>query len=262
MVRAERGDARPLTTPRTRGTLTPVHEDEPASASRDELVTMVARAHGDAPYAEATLAGRTLAASSKLPKKVAENLGAGFGQWDFFPSAAEIVDFALGYVPPAAPEDALALARAWAADDAAGRPTPLALVGREILQHELRRFDLPALRAAVDEVDATRARERRVALGLDVAPEKAGATPAKRPAPRAKRAAAAPPREIPTRMPKPEFKRPAPPPPPAAAKRFAHPKFGEGVLVSQDGAGEDAKLTIKFEASTKTLLARFVTELP
>jgi hypothetical protein len=241
-----------------------VHDDEAVPRSRDELITMVARAHGDAPYAEATLAGRTLAASSKLPKKVAENLGAGFGQWDFFPSPAEIVDFALGYVPPATPEDALALARAWAADDAARRPTPLALVGREILQHELRRFDLPNVRAAVDEVDPTRARELRLAIGLEVAAETRTetATAAKRAAPRAKRAAAAPPREIPTRMPKPEFKKPPPPPPVAAAKRFSHPKFGEGVLVSQDGAGEDAKLTIKFEAGAKTLLAKFVTELP
>lgn len=246
-----------------------MHDDEAVPRSRDELITMVARAHGDAPYAEATLAGRTLAASSKLPKKVAENLGAGFGQWDFFPSATEIVDFALAYVPPATPEDALALARAWAADDAARRPTPLALVGREILQHELRRFDLPSLRAAVDEVDPTRARELRRAIGLDVAPETktetrtaaTTATPGKRAAPRAKRPAA-PPREIPTRMPKPEFKKPPPPPPVAAAKRFSHPKFGEGVLVSQDGAGDDAKLTIKFEAGAKTLLAKFVTELP
>ena len=30
----------------------------------------------------------------------------------------------------------------------------------------------------------------------------------------------------------------------------------------QDGVGEDAKLTIKFEAGTKTLLAKFVTEVP
>lgn len=242
-----------------------MHEDEAVPRSRDELITMVARAHGDAPYAEATLAGRTLAASSKLPKKIAENLGAGFGQWDFFPSATEIVDFALGYVPPATPEDALALARAWAADDAGRRPTPLALVGREILQHELRRFDLPSLRAAVDEVDPARARELRVALGLDVAAETSADAktnaPAKRPSPRAKRPAA-PAREIPTRMPKPEFRKPPPPPPAAAAKRFSHPKFGEGVLVSQDGAGEDAKLTIKFEAGAKTLLAKFVTELP
>jgi PcrA/UvrD tudor domain len=242
-------------------------DDEAVPCSRDELITMVARAHGNAPYAESAHAGRTLAASSKLPKKIAENLGAGFGQWDFFPSAVEIIDFALGYVPPAAPEDAWALARAWAADEAGGRSTPLALVGREILQHELRRFDLPDLRAAVDEVGPARARELRVAIGLEVGPEKETktATTAKLSSPRPKRSAStstAPPREIPTRMPKPEFKRPPPPPPAAAAKRFSHPKFGEGVLVSQDGAGEDAKLTIKFAAATKTLLARFVTELP
>lgn len=226
---------------------------------------MVARAHGAAPYAESALAGRTLAASSKLPKKVAENLGAGFGQWDFFPSAAEIVDFALGYVPPATPEDGWALARAWAADEAAGRPTPLALVGREILQQELRRFDLPELRAAVDEADPARARELRIAVGLEVGPETKTKAAAKRASPgpkRPARAAAAPPREIPTRMPKPEFKRPPPPPPPAAERRFSHPKFGEGTLMSQDGVGENAKLTIKFASETKTLLARFLTELP
>lgn len=240
-------------------------DNELVPRSRDELIKMVARAHGDAPYAESALAGRTLAASSKLPRKVAENLGAGFGQWDFFPSAAEIVDFALGYVPPAAPDDAWALARAWAADEAAGRPTPLALVGREILQQELGRFDLPTLRAAVDEVDPTRARALRIAIGLEVAPETKAKTAAKRAEARPKRPArtsAAPPREIPTRMPKPEFKRPPPPPPAAAPKRFSHPKFGEGALVSQDGAGENAKLTIKFASETKTLLARFVTELP
>jgi hypothetical protein len=232
---------------------------------------MVTRAHGNAPYAESALAGRTLAASSKLPEKVAVNLGAGFGQWDFFPSAAEIVDFALGYAAPASPDEAWALARAWAADDAGQRPTPLALVGREILQHELRRFDLPDLRAAIDEVDPARARELRIAAGLEVPPEKARTTAAKptttskSAAPRAKRpapAAAAPPREIPTRMPKPEFKRPPPPSPVAAARKFSHPKFGDGVLVSQDGAGADAKLTIKFAEATKTLLAKFVTELP
>jgi hypothetical protein len=241
-------------------------QDDVVPTSRDELITLVARAHGDAPYAESALAGRTLAASSKLPKIVAENLGAGFGQWDFFPSAAEIVDFALGYVPPAEAEDAWSLARTWAADDAAARPTPLALVGREILQHELRRFDLPELRAIVDEVDAARARELRIGAGLEVAPEKVGAkaattTSTKSTSPRPKRAAAGPPRAIPTRMPKPEFKRPPAPPPAAAAKRFAHPKFGDGELVSQDGEGEDAKLTIKFAAGTKTLLARFVSEL-
>lgn len=240
-------------------------DDQLIPPSRDELIKMVARAHGDAPYAESALAGRTLAASSKLPRKVAENLGAGFGQWDFFPSAAEIIDFALGYVPPATSEDGWALARAWAADQAAGRPTPLALVGREILQQELGRFDLPTLRAAVDEVDPTRARELCIAIGLDVAPETKGTPTAKRAAARPRqpaRTSGGPPREIPTRMPKPEFKRPPPPAPAPAVKRFSHPKFGEGALVSQDGVGEGAKLTIKFASETKTLLARFVTELP
>lgn len=135
--------------------------NEDTLPSRDELVTMVARAHGDAPYAESQLAGRNLAAQSKLPEIVAENLGAGFGQWDFFPAPAAVVDFALGYVPPAAIDDVLALAKAWAADDANARPTVLALVGREILQHELRRFELPDLRAVVDEVDPARARAPR-----------------------------------------------------------------------------------------------------
>jgi hypothetical protein len=64
------------------------------------------------------------------------------------------------------------------------------------------------------------------------------------------------------RMPKPERKPIVKPPPPAAPKRYQHPKFGDGVLQSQDGAGDDAKLTIKFESGTKTLLARYVTEIP
>jgi hypothetical protein len=230
--------------------------------TRDELVVMVARAHRDAPYAESALAGRTLATQSKLPKIVAENLGAGFGQWDFFPEAADIVDFAITYTPPASVEDVWTLAKAWAADDAAGRPTALALVGREILQHELRRFDLPELRAVVDEVAQARARELRVSLGLPVAPETNAAAPPKRAAARPKRSPAASAPDIPARMPRPEFKRPPPAPPPAPAKRFTHPKFGEGVLVSQDGVGEDAKLTIKFAGGAKTMLARFVTELP
>lgn len=222
---------------------------------------MVARALGDAPYAESALAGRTLAAQSKLPKIVAENLGAGFGQWDFFPEPAEIVDFALAYTSPASADDVWALARAWADDEAHGRPTVLALIGRDILQHELRRIDVPELRALVDETNPTRARELRAKLGLAVPAE---AKPAAAPPPK-KRAAArapAPAREIPTRMPKPEFRRPAPPPPPAAAKRYQHPKFGEGVLVSREGTGEGEKLTIAFASGPKTLLARFVTELP
>ena len=108
--------------------------------------------------------------------------------------------------------------------------------------------------------DAARARELRVGLGLEVAAETSAPAKAKRAA-RAKPAAPAPPREIPTRMPRPELRRPPPAPPPAPPKRYTHPKYGEGVLVSQDGTGDDAKVTIAFASGPKTLLARFVTEL-
>lgn len=232
---------------------------------------MVAHAHKDAPYAESALAGRTLAAQSQLPKIVAENLGAGFGQWDFFPEAADVVDFALAYVSPQGPDDVWALARAWAADDAAARRTILALIGRDILQHELRRIDIPELRAFIDETHGARARELRAKLGLAMsgAMPSAGASTSvtstsvtQTVTPKKRATVKGPAKPIPERMPKPEFRRPPPAAAPVAAKRFQHPKFGEGVLVAQQGAGEDAKLTIKFESGAKTLLARFVTELP
>ncbi len=234
-----------------------------APKTRDELVLLVAGAHKSSGYADATLAGRTLAAQSKLPKVIAENLGAGFGQWSFFPEAAEIVDFALGYVPPSTEEDVWALARSWASDDAAARPTLMALVGREIVLHELRRVDVAALREMLEETRPTAARALRASLGLAVT-----AAPPAKAEPKRKAAAPAPVRApaeappIPARMPKPELRRPpkaeAGPPP----KKFLHPKFGEGVLASQDGVGPDAKLTIKFVGGPKTLLARYVTEVP
>jgi hypothetical protein len=223
---------------------------------------MVARAHSDSAYGDSTLAGKTLAAQSKLPKVIAENLGAGFGQWDFFPEAAEIVDFACGYVPPATEEEMWTFARAWAADDAAKRSTLLVLVGREILKHELRRIDVPKLRELCDETREVRANALRASLGLAV-PEPSAEPPEKAKkerAPRAPRAAPAPKREIPTKMPKPEFVKPPQKAAPPPAKHFHHPKFGDGVLVTQAGEGPDAKLTIKFESGSKTLLARFVTE--
>jgi hypothetical protein len=238
---------------------------EPQPETRDELVAMVAGAHQGSAYGGAALAGRALAAQSKLPKVIAENLGAGFGQWDFFPEAADIVDFALGYVPPSTEEDVWAMARTWASDDAASRHTLMALVGREIVQHELRRIAVPSLRELFDEVRPARALALRTSLGLAVPPppppkaetkRKATAAPAKR--------AAASPTEpaVPARMPKPGFKRPAKAEPAPPAKKFHHPKFGEGALESQDGVGPDAKLTIKFEGGSKTLLARYVTEVP
>lgn len=244
---------------------------------------MVSKAHQASSYADSSVAGKALAAQSRLPKLVAENLGAGFGQWDFFPEIGDIVDFALGYAPPSSEEEVWALARSWASDDAAGRRTVLVLVGREILQHELRRVDVPKLRELFDEARPARALALRASLGLAVpavappkAPKKrAAASPAAAsaavspagPADPAASPAAAPPRvapapDVPARMPKPAIVRPpkaAPPPPP---KRFRHPKFGDGTLVAEDGAGPDAKLTLKFEAGTKILLARYVAEIP
>src|ERR1700690_4059230 len=100
--------------------------------SRDELIALVTRAHQDSAYGESALAGRTLAAQSRLPKLVAENLGAGFGQWDFFPEAAAIVDFALAYVQPQTEDDLWALVRAWTSDEGAGRQTLMLLAGRDV----------------------------------------------------------------------------------------------------------------------------------
>jgi hypothetical protein len=242
--------------------------DSPAAPlPREELVALVARAHHASAYSESALAGRTLAAQSKLPKLVAENLGAGFGQWDFFPEAADIVDFALAYTPPSSEEELWALVHSWASDDAASRQTVMALVGREVVQHELRRIDVPKLRELFDETRPARARELRVSLGLEVRPLE----PAKSETTRGKRSAAALPAKraapsagtphVPARMPKPQLRSPAKPAAAPEARRLTHPKFGEGVLTSQDGVGPEAKLTIQFASGPKTLLARYVTEL-
>jgi hypothetical protein len=247
--------------------------DEPAPNNppmpRDELVALVARSLAGSSTSESALAGRALAAQSQLPKLVAENLGAGFGQWDFFPDAADIVDFACAYARPSTEEELWTLARSWASDDAAARPTVMALIGRDVLQQELRRIDVPKLRELVDELKPTRARELRVSLGLEVGAD--AKAPGGAPAPRRKPTAPKPaPSEVRVeapaearemRMPKPVFKRPEKAAPPPPAKRFEHPKFGAGVLESRDGVGPDAKLTIKFESGSKTLLAKYVTEV-
>jgi hypothetical protein len=194
-------------------------------------------------------------------------LGAGFGQWDFFPEAADIVDFACGYTRPSTENELWEVARAWAADDAAARPTVMALIGRDVVQQELRRIDVPKLRALIDESSPARARDLRASLGLAVRSQgQAKATrdaPARRdkPAPAKPAPARAPAEAGATRMPKPEFRPPVKAAPLPPAKRFAHPKFGTGVLESQDGVGPEAKLRIKFESGSKSLLAKYVTEL-
>ena len=154
------------------------------------------------------------------------------------------------------------MARAWAADDAASRQTLMALIGREILQHELRRIEVPELRALVDEVRASRALALRTSLGLAVPPSAEAKPTLPKAAPRAAKPAPAPKRPIPTKMPMPAFVPPPKKEPPPPPKRFEHPKFGAGVLERQDGEGPEAKLTIKFDSGSKTLLARYVTEIP
>lgn len=244
---------------------------------------MVARAHRDAPYAEAQAAGRALAAQSRMPQLVAVNLGAGFGQWDWFPEAEDVVAFALAYVAPSNAEELWAIAKAWASDDAAGRQTILALVGKDLLQHELKRIEVPELKELLGARPA-QAAALRASLGLAVAASAAAratkpattraAAAAKAASPPASGPVSAPasgPASAPARAPVPPgevYKMPKPAfvPPKVAApvvvRRFSHPKFGEGTLVSQEGEGEEAKLTIAFAAGKKTLLARYVSELP
>lgn len=244
----------------TTDTSDPSEETIAAAPSRDELLAMVAKAHHGSTYAESTAAGKALAAQSKLPRVVAENLGANFGQWSFFPEIVDIVDFALRYVPPSTPEEVWTIARTWAADDAAGRQTMMALVGQDILQHELRRIAVPELRALVEETRAAKALELRAGLGLDVPAAKAPKKAAAR-ATAPKGAAPKTTQPIPTKMPKPAFVPPPKAAPAAAAKRFSHPKFGEGVLEREDGSGDEAKLTVKFASGSKTLLRRFLVEV-
>ncbi len=231
--------------------------------TRDELVTLVARALGGGSYVECTQAGKELAEEAKLPRKVAENLGAGFGQWDFFPEAAEIVDWALAYVPPETPEDVWTIARTWSSDDTEKRQTILALVGLDLLKHELRRIPVPELQPLADENRAAKLLALRAELGLAVPKGAAEAAAPKKAAAAPKKVAAAPPADptVMRRMPRPEFKKPEKAAPPPPAKRYAHPKFGEGTLEAQSGEGPEAKLTIKFDAGTKTLQAKYVTEV-
>lgn len=245
--------------------------------SRDELIVLVTKAHGASAYADSSLAGKTLAAQSKLPKLVAENLGAGFGQWDFFPEVADIVDFALAYVPPSNEEEMWTLVRAWATDDATGKHTTLRLIGQDLFVHELRRIEVPKLKALFDERRPGRALTLREELGLPVPEKRARAAKAEKAAapPAASSGASAdgapaepkpvrvplPKGDGPIKMPKPKFVPPVKAAPPPPAKRYMHPKFGEGVLETQDGVGEEAKLTVKFAVGSKTLLAKYLTEL-
>ncbi len=43
--------------------------------------------------------------------------------------------------------------------------------------------------------------------------------------------------------------------------KVSHPKFGEGFVINTEGAGDAAKLTIKFDSGEKKLLAKYLTFL-
>ncbi len=229
---------------------------------REELIALVSKAHLDSSvsYADAQAAGKAMVEASKLPALVAQNLGNGFGEWPFFPDVADVVDFALTYRPPTTEEELMSLARVWAEDEAQKKTTLMRLVGKEILLEELRRIDVPKLRELLKTRGEPQARALRKELGLAVR-EGGGATAEKpKRAPRAP-APAATATDGPVRMPKPKFVKPPPKALPAAVRRFSHPKFGEGTLEKSEGTGDDMKLTVKFEAGTKTLLAKFLTEI-
>lgn len=230
--------------------------------TREELVGLVAKAHHGSSSSEAEATGKELAAASKLPSLIARNLGSGFGEWAFFPEPAEIVDFALAYAPPSNEEEMMALARTWAEDEAGKKSTLMRLVGKEILLEELRRIDVPRLREMLKTRGEPQARALRKELGLAVR-EAGGGSAAEKPKPAPKPRAAEPAGDPPApgRMPKPKFVKPPPKAPPPAARRFTHPKFGEGVLEKSEGTGDEMKLTVKFEIGTKTLQAKFLTEL-
>ena len=172
---------------------------------------------------------------------------------------------------PRTEDEMIELARKWSSDDAANRHTLMNLIGKEILRHELARVPVPQLQELVEATRGTRALEVRKSLGLDVpagkvtAPARTPRAPtepriatenAPRPPPPEKTAEGA------FKMPKPKFVKPPPKAPAAAPRKFTHPKFGEGVLEKQEGVGDATKLTIKFATGSKTLLSRFVTEMP
>jgi DNA helicase-2/ATP-dependent DNA helicase PcrA len=44
--------------------------------------------------------------------------------------------------------------------------------------------------------------------------------------------------------------------------RVVHPSLGEGVVLGSDGSGRDAKVTVRFDAGEKRVLARFLSRGP
>lgn len=100
----------------------------------EELERLVARAHGqNAGAGDGEYAGRALAERSQLPQEWAHVLGSGDGRircaW---PSAAEIVRFALEYKPATTREELFVFVRRWIEDEEAKRSSAYAAVGEAL----------------------------------------------------------------------------------------------------------------------------------
>jgi hypothetical protein len=210
----------------------------PGDLSRDDLVALVARAYrAGASWSDGERAGQALAARSALPPEMAHQLGSGWGPLPFSGEPEELVDFALSYRAPSTAGELLALARLWAQDWIAGKKSLHAALGGDLVKQALSTVPLPELAPLMRALQRQREalmRAEMIKLGLVSS--------------------------LPEPLPEPP---PAEPSAPAAApvpvtRRFRHPKFGEGELLSEEGEGAQAKVTIRFRSGDKTLLASFV----
>ena len=115
--------------------------------NREELLALVERAHGEGAHVfDHDRAANALASMSRLPRAIAETLGAGLEQLAAeWPSTSDIVDFALAYEPPATREELFALLRRWLDDRTAGRPTVLVAIGEDLLAERQAALGTPEL---------------------------------------------------------------------------------------------------------------------
>lgn len=112
-------------------------EAEPFVDPVDEagLLALVERAHRvGARSIDQQRAGDALAKRSRLPEDLAHDLASGCGQFVPWPEPADIVRFALQYVPPSSRDELLALVRDWLADMDGGHATTLAAVGERLFR--------------------------------------------------------------------------------------------------------------------------------
>jgi len=208
--------------------LVPTKQEDPGTISRQGLIDILRRAHDhglDFELAVEAFSGRT-----QLPRHIAEQLATGGGQlFPGWPSVEHIVDFGLAFVLPTSAESVWSLARAWASDTAQGSITVPSAFGAELLRAALAEIRIPELLALLNARTETKRRTLHEQLGLALAPA-----------------------AEPTEVLEPQA------PAPRAPIRVRHVKFGDGVVIDQEGEGPAAKLTIAFESGTKRLQASFV----